>query len=223
MIPPLYVTGTNTNVGKTFLSTLLLRRARERGIKMAALKPFCSGGRDDAIQLHSLQTAGLTLDQVNAFHFVDPVTPLVAARKVGRKIDLAEVVDQLQNVLALNFPTLIEGAGGLLSPLGENFTLRDLIQKVPGPTVLVAPNILGTINSLLLTIEALGVMKPAVVLMSPKRPDASTQTNAAITREFAGVEVFELPFLQSPPSPPIARVLDQLIDRFFRLDAKPTS
>jgi len=226
MTPPaplLYITGTNTNVGKTFLSTLLLQRARQRGLTMAALKPFCSGGRDDAHQLHALQTAGLTLDQINPFHFPEPVTPPVAARQQGVSISPASVLQSISNILALGHPTLLEGAGGLLSPLAENFTLRDLIQKIPGPICVVAPNTLGAINPVLLTLEALPKTesKTAVVLMSPRDPDPSTPTNASLIREFSHTQVFEFPFVKSDEIGAISPTLDRLLECFLRLDVAP--
>ena len=91
--PLLYVTGTNTAVGKTTLACLLLRRARERNLRVAAMKPFCSGSREDAEQLHALQTANLTLDEVNPFISPNqsrptspPATKIASSRRRNRSL-----------------------------------------------------------------------------------------------------------------------------------------
>src|SRR5687767_12143806 len=94
--PLLYVTGTNTGVGKTTLACLLLRRARERNLRVAAMKPFSTGGREDAERLRALQTAGLKLDEVNPVHFAEPVAPYVAAAKQKQTVTLAQTIVSIQ-------------------------------------------------------------------------------------------------------------------------------
>lgn len=198
--PILYVTGTNTSVGKTTLAVLLLRHAAERGLRVGALKPFCSGGREDAERLHRLQTDELTLNEVNPFYFEDPVTPLVAARKAGKKISLQQTLNAIEFVRRPDFPLLIEGAGGLLSPLGEGFSLRDIIDAIPGKVCIVGTNSLGTLNLVQLTARCLpaATRAPAVALMNAAIPDASSETNLTLLSEFfPESNVIELPFLQA--------------------------
>lgn len=180
---PLVITGTNTNVGKTTLTRALLQRARERGIAIAAMKPFCTGGREDAEILHNLQTAGLSLDEVNPFHFAPPVTPLIAAREAGPRITLPETLAAIAHVRAKGFPLLIEGAGGLLSPLGEGFDLFDIIKAIDAKVVLVGANQLGVLNHVLLSARLLDRIEFSVVLTSFGAPDESAKSNAALLRE----------------------------------------
>jgi dethiobiotin synthetase len=177
--PVLYVTGTGTGAGKTTLATLLLQRARKKSIKVAAFKPFCSGGREDAEKLHALQTAGQYLDQVNPFYFDEPIAPLVAARNKGVRITLHETLGKI----ASPHPLLVEGAGGLLTPLGENFSLLDIIRSIPGRVCIVAQNSLGVLNHTLLTAKQLVGRDLAIVLMHPEVVDTSTNTNRAILQE----------------------------------------
>src|SRR5947208_17105167 len=87
----LFITGTDTGAGKTLLTALLLAHARSKGIVAVALKPFCSGGRSDAILLHSLTENSVTLDRVNPFHYPQPLTPLLAARTRNKAISLRQV------------------------------------------------------------------------------------------------------------------------------------
>jgi dethiobiotin synthetase len=189
--PILYVTGVNTGVGKTTLATLLLEHARDQGIRVAAMKPFCTGERDDATRLQALQTAGLTLDEVNPFYFREPVTPLLAARKAGRSVTLRETCDSIRKLH--RDPLLIEGAGGLLSPLGEGFSFREIIREIPGKVCVVATNQLGCLNAILLTLEQTG--PAAIVLMHPETRDDSTSTNADLLRELSPQSfILEIPF-----------------------------
>ncbi len=94
---------------------------------------------------------------------------------------------------------LVEGAGGLLSPLGENFDSRDLILALRAIPIIVAQNKLGVVNQVLLTLEALPKnlhAKTKVVLMSPKKPDAATASNAKLLEQFLAPEkIFTLPWL----------------------------
>jgi dethiobiotin synthetase len=213
--PLLYITGTNTAVGKTTLACLLLRRARERNLRIAAIKPFCSGGREDAEKLHALQTAGVALDETNPFHFAEPVAPYIAARIENRSVTLEQTIDSIQIIQTRDYPLLIEGAGGLMSPLGERFTLLDIIQKLPGKICVVAPNILGVINAALLTRHALGQIQSnqiRFVLMNPPQRDAASSTNAEAIQDWTGVAPLEIPFLSIDSTPPcVDKIFDALL------------
>jgi dethiobiotin synthetase len=194
-----FITGTDTGVGKTVLTALLERFLCERGINVAALKPICSGGRADARTLHTALDGALSLDEINPWHFRAPIAPLLAARHERKRAMLAEVLAYLRAVQKRFDVVLIEGAGGLLSPLGENFDSRDLIIALRATPIIVCPNRLGAVNQVLLTLEALPKsfqVKARVVLMSPPKPDASTGTNAKLLAEFFDAEtVFTLPWL----------------------------
>ena len=123
-----FITGTDTGVGKTVLTALLTQFLRERGVNAAALKPICSGGRDDAREIISPRwTATLSLDEINPWHFRAPIAPLLAARRERKRVRLSEVLAQIRAMQKRFDVLLVEGAGGLLSPLGENFNSRDLI------------------------------------------------------------------------------------------------
>lgn len=180
---PLVITGTNTNVGKTTFARALLQRARERQITIAAMKPFCTGGREDAEILHRLQTADLALDEVNPFHFAPPVTPLIAAREAGQCITVAQTITAIERVRAKNLPLVIEGAGGLLSPLGEGFDLLDIIKAIDAKVVLVGANQLGVLNHVLMSTRLLDGFELTVVLMRFGDVDESAKTNAALLQE----------------------------------------
>jgi dethiobiotin synthase len=207
----LFITGTDTGVGKTVLTALLVKFLRGRGVNAAALKPVCSGGRGDARKIFAamggavevqspkskVQSLTLSLDEINPWHFRAAVAPLLAARRENKKVKLSQVVAHARAMQKRFEILLIEGAGGLLSPLGENFNSRDLIVALRAMPVIVAQNKLGAVNQVLLTLEALPESlraKSRVVLVSPPKPDASTRTNATLLAEFfdAG-RIFLLP------------------------------
>ena len=117
-----FITGTDTGVGKTVLTALLTRHLREHGVNAVALKPVCSGDRADARALHAASAGALTLDEINPWHFRAPIAPLLAARRERRRVGLADVLAHVRAMQKRFDVVLIEGAGGLLSPLGENLT-----------------------------------------------------------------------------------------------------
>jgi dethiobiotin synthetase len=197
----LFVTGTDTGVGKTVVTALLA--AHLRGA--SALKPFCSGERSDAEVLAAL--CGRTAEEINPWFFEEPVSPWTAARRKGVRIGLEETLAFVRGQ-----PTrmvLVEGAGGLLSPLGERFTAADLIRELGCEVVLAAANRLGVINQVSLCVRVLGGA-PRVVLMDQEAADSSAETNLEDLREWLPhCRFVRVPFLRDFRKEP----------EFFRLAA----
>ena len=182
----IFVTGTDTGVGKTIVTALLLEHLRQNGVRALAMKPFCSGGRGDVVLLQSLQKGELADDEANPFYFTQPVAPLVAARKLRRTIRLTDVVKRVRRVAGKCDCLLVEGAGGLLVPLGEGYTVADLIARLQCAVVVVSRNRLGTINHTLMTTRILrSVMKNSikVVISDCETSDLSSHTNKKILHE----------------------------------------
>lgn len=196
----IFITGTGTGVGKTLLTALLLRHLRMEGHDALAMKPFCSGSRQDARLLQRLQKEDLTLDQTNPFFFSRPLAPWVAVRENGgRQIPLSEVLRRIQALRRLGKILLVEGSGGVLVPLGEGYGVADLISRIPCATIIVAPNRLGTINHVLLTVkhlQSIEVKEVKIVMMSERSPDFSSRSNInAISELLPETGVFSLPYL----------------------------
>jgi dethiobiotin synthetase len=195
----LFITGTDTGAGKTVLTMLLARFLRDRGLNVAALKPVCSGGRGDALALHAALDGKLTLEEINPWHFRAAVAPSLAARLERKSIKLAAVLAHIRTVQKKSAVTLVEGAGGLLSPLGENFDSRDLISALRATPVIIAPNKLGAVNHVLLTLKALPKNsrdEAKVVLMTPAKADSATASNAKLLGQFFPQEkILRLPWL----------------------------
>ena len=208
----IFVTATDTGVGKTLLTALLLTHLRETGRRAFAIKPFCTGSRDDGRLLHCLQNHDLSLNEINPFYFSEPVAPLIASRKHRRPVSLSQVLRHIQNLqrkLAVDpnpFTLLIEGAGGLLVPLGEGYTWANVIRKLDCDNIVVSANRLGTINHTLLTIKTLQDIVPkrlTVVLtslLSPRKATPAARSNARTLAELLpSTHLFQVPFLGPHP------------------------
>ena len=217
-----FITGTDTGVGKTVLTTLLTRFLRERGANVAALKPVCSGDRGDTRAFQSAMNGGLALGEINPWHFRAAVAPVLAARRERKRVLLADVVAHVRKTQKRCEVVLIEGAGGLLSPLGENFDSRDVLVALRATPIIVCPNRLGAVNQVLLTLEALPPSLRAsacAVLMSPPRPDAATVSNVKLLADlFDAKRIFSLPWFgkkfssaEALKNPPVRRILGALV------------
>ena len=125
------------------------------------------------------------------------IAPLLAANQERKRVRLAPVLGHIR-AAGKNFDVvLIEGAGGLLSPLGAGFNSRDLISTLDATPVIVAPNQLGVVNHVLLTLEALPEplrARARVVLMTPSKPDAATASNAGLLKQLSGHPICCLPW-----------------------------
>jgi dethiobiotin synthetase len=197
-----FVTGSDTGVGKTVLTAALTRRLRSRGVGAVALKPLCSGGRDDARALRAAADDALALDEVNPWHFRAALAPTLAARREKQRITLPEVAARVRAEARRFELALVEGAGGLLSPLTDDGDNRDLLAALrPDAVLIVVPNRLGAVNQARLVLSALAKAhrcRVAVVLVEPQKSDAASRTNTALLAEFApGVPVVRLPWLAS--------------------------
>lgn len=164
MTAAFFVTGTDTDVGKTTIAAGLLRAARLAGLSTAAVKPVASGceaGVDglrnsDALALLAECSLPLSYAEVNPFAFAPAIAPHLAAREAGVELKVEALAAAVQAVLARQADfTLVEGAGGWRVPLGEQATLADLPVALDLPVILVVGVRLGCINHALLTAEAI--------------------------------------------------------------------
>jgi dethiobiotin synthetase len=196
----IFITGTDTGVGKTLLTALLLRHLRQGGCRALALKPFCSGSRADTNLLYAIQDGELRPEEITPCFFPEPLAPLAAGRQ---QQSLTKAVEHVLRAAKRCQCLLVEGIGGLLVPLGKGFTVRDWIARLRCETIIVARNRLGTLNHTLLTAEVLraaGRRNFKVVLMSHKKIYQSSASNGRVlARLLAPTPQFELPDLGRKP------------------------
>lgn len=193
-----FVTGTDTDAGKTYVTSALARRARELGHKVLAFKPVetgCAGGALGADQQALARAAGgwQTGALLGLYRFALPAAPLVAASAEGALIDLGAVVDLVRRATAesLSSVVLVEGAGGWRVPITDDQDMGGLALRLGFPVVLVARAGLGTINHTLLSLEAIardGARCAGVVLSRrPADDEAAAESNREqIARRWSG-------------------------------------
>ena len=167
----LFVTGTDTNVGKTFVSALLLSAIEQSGMKAGYFKPIQTGPDDDTHE--ALRLSGLPLDQAvsPAYRLAAPTAPFRAAAIENTVIETDRICRRWQELGPASW--IIEGAGGLLVPIAIRTTIRELIGDLGVPVVLVASTRLGTINHTLLSLEAAhshGLRVAGVILVGEPDP-----------------------------------------------------
>jgi dethiobiotin synthetase len=207
MSPPmrgLFITGTDTGVGKTYVAALIAAELRAAGRAVGVYKPAASGCRivdgrlvsDDALALWNAAGRPGTLEQVCPQMFAAPLAPHLAARAEGRTLDAALLRSGLEAWRGACDIVLVEGAGGLLAPLGDNESVADLARDFGFPLVIVARNALGTINHTLQTLVAADVHcsrlpVAGIVLNNPEpRPDdPSVASNRSELVRRAGVPI----------------------------------
>ncbi len=159
-VPGLFITGTDTGVGKTYVAALIARRLAADRRKVGVYKPAASGCRrqdgslvsDDAVALWEAAGRPGKLEHVCPQLFEAPLAPHLAARAEGQELDADLLRRGLEHWRRRSEIILVEGAGGLMSPLGEDEYVADLAEEFGFPLVVVSPNVLGTINQTLQTL-----------------------------------------------------------------------
>jgi dethiobiotin synthetase len=195
----LFVTGTDTGVGKTVVAASIVTTLRARGEPVRAFKPVVTGTDapdPDWPADHELlaAAAGMDPNRVTPFTFGPAVSPHLASELADRRIEPAELVAHAR---ALGEPLVAEGVGGLLVPLTLGYSVRDLAVDLALALVVAARPGLGTISHTLLTIEAaraVGLHVRCVVLTPwPDEPSVMELSNRATIEQLGGVPVHGLP------------------------------
>lgn len=154
----LFVTGTDTGVGKTLVACEIVRRLRACGEGVGVLKPVETGvgpeGPQDAKALREAAGVADAIDDICPQRFALPAAPSVAASAEGRGVDLNRIDQALKRVKLRHSCVIVEGAGGLLVPITSDFNMADLAQRLGLPVLVVCRAALGTLNHTWLTLEA---------------------------------------------------------------------
>ena len=193
----LFLTGTDTNVGKTYVAALLVRALRAAGHDCVGLKPICCGDRDDAEALHAASDGASPLNDINPVWLRPPAAPYTASIIENRTIDLDLIREAFGRARSAHASLIVEGAGGWLVPITRDYFVADLAVEMGLPVAIVVANKLGAINHTLLTLAASRTrgLDCAGLILNRVTPDddLATTTNGAMLEELAGVPIlFEI-------------------------------
>jgi dethiobiotin synthetase len=200
-VPGLFVTGTGTGVGKTIVSAALLAAMRDAGGQVRAYKPVVTGLAEPPGAWppdHELLAlaAGMSPEQVAPLRFGPAVSPHLAGLLANEPIDAVTLIERARATASAGETLIVEGVGGLLVPLTDDFTVRDLAVELALPLLIAASPELGTINHTLLTIEAaraVGLDVAAVVLTPwPTEPSRLERSNRETIAKLGAIEVATL-------------------------------
>lgn len=159
----LFVTGTDTGVGKTLVAAALVRALSRSGLKTVGMKPVASGSlltpeglrNGDALQLQAAADMARPYEQVNPYAFAPPIAPHIAAREVGVKIELPRILSAFEQLCTGADAVVVEGVGGWQVPLADDFAQPDLARALNLPVILVVGLRLGCLNHALLSARAI--------------------------------------------------------------------
>jgi len=155
-----FITGTDTEIGKTQATCALLSKATSAGLRAIGLKPVAagvdaSGHNDDVLRIMAANNIALPERVINPWLLAEPLSPHIAARRAQTEISLGPIQQSLNAATAVADLVLVEGVGGLYAPLSETFSQPDLIQALDLPVILVVGLRLGCLNHALLTAAAI--------------------------------------------------------------------
>ena len=198
----LFITGTDTAVGKTVVTGAIAAALRDKAVTPGVFKPIATGCRvtreglvsEDAEFLSHCSDSKLPLGLVNPIRYREPVAPLVAIQRGKPPIDWEAMRLAYSNVLAGSDLVLVEGIGGVLVPLEPDYLVLDLMADMGLPTVIVAASRLGMINHTLMTLKMCrdrGLSVAGVVINGyrPEQAGLAEETNPRVIREVGKVEI----------------------------------
>jgi dethiobiotin synthetase len=212
-----FVTGTDTEVGKTVVAAGLALALKNRGLSVGVLKPAATGCRshrgkriaEDVEYLAGASTSEDERELICPYMLREPLAPEVAAKLEGAHIDIRKIIRAFRELLRRHEVLIIEGAGGVFVPIKRNYFMIDLMAALSSPIIIVARPGLGTINHTLLTrevarerkIDVMGIIINNYV----ERPSLAERTNPDVIRRYAGTELLGImPHLKGVSVPKMA-------------------
>jgi dethiobiotin synthetase len=188
-----FVTGTDTGVGKTFVTSGLVRFSRSKGIDAVGMKPICTGDNSDVRQLLDANGSCEPEHLINPVWYRTPVAPYTASIIEDRLIDLDGIREAFELLAKQHSSVLVEGAGGIAVPIFADYDFRDLARDLRLSVIIVAANHLGVLNHARLTVEAVRAagLKCSLIALNSAQPDhdISQQTNLSILENLVDVPI----------------------------------
>ena len=201
-----FITGTDTEIGKTFVSSLLIKVFAEEGLQVTGMKPIASGAKiidgvlknDDALSL--IQASNVTADykNINPYVFEPAVSPHIAAEQAGVEIDIEKIKINFDLLQKKSDVVVVESVGGWYAPLSLDTTVADLAETLNIPIILVVGLRLGCLNHALLTAQAIrqsGLPVAGWIANHVKKDFSSAEKNISTLKHFLN----DFPFLGSLP------------------------
>ncbi|MBI5681819.1 MAG: dethiobiotin synthase [Deltaproteobacteria bacterium] len=205
----IFITGTDTGVGKTFVAGLIVKALKKHGVDVGVMKPVETGCRkkkdtlipEDAVFLKNCAGVNDHLDIINPYRFKEPASPSAAARISCRRIKLPKISDCYKKLASYHDFMVVEGAGGLLVPLNDKETIIDLIKLLRLPIVIVTASKLGAINHTLLTVRCAidsGIKTLGIIFNNTTSNKKTVLANPAEVRRFTDIDILgEVPFIKT--------------------------
>ncbi len=212
----IFITATDTEVGKTFVGGAIALVLKKYGIDIGVMKPIQTGGNDEKF-LMECAGAKDTRNLVNPFCGKRPVAPILEF-KGKNKVSLETIEEAYKKLCDRHEFMIVEGAGGVLAPIGKNLFIKDIIKKLGLDVVLVTRPDLGTINHTLLSLEYLrtnGIEVAGVVInySKPIKPGISEKANPGLIKKLGGIEILGMiPYLENPDKQSILSMANKSID-----------
>lgn len=216
-----FITGTDTGVGKTVITAALVKAAQHLGFKAAAMKPIETGCRKPADMrqhtvcsneilipidgkfLREISGAEAPLDLITPVRFENPLAPMPASEREGISVNITQIKDAFATLVSIYNVLIIEGVGGILVPITEDYSVLDMVKYFGLPVIVVARPGLGTINHTLLTVhyalkEALPVAGVILNYTQPPEGTIAEQTNPGVLEKICPVPVLGIfPYLDN--------------------------
>ena len=209
---PLFITATDTDVGKTYVCAGLARSLKKLGIDVGIMKPFACGTKqktgfssNDLTLLSEAAIINDTEELLNPFFFPIPASPYTAAKNLGVKIDIKHVLECFNKLDKIHDVMLVEGIGGIMTPILKDYTIINLIKDLQANTIIVTSSRIGTVNHTILTCNICKNMNIPVKgliinnfdstgypILELER-DLSTLTNLPVLCSLPHMEKFNLP------------------------------
>lgn len=222
----LFITGTDTGIGKTFVGGGIAAIIKKHGIDVGVFKPMLSGESrehplSDTAILKKMSSDHNTFEQITPFQFAEPLAPYVAAKRAGQDISLSAVMHKWEKIKATHEYFIVEGAGGLGVPLGKDYTVAEVAKAIGLPLLIVARTGLGTVNHVWLTVQVARAMEleiAGIILNGAKEEQSIAEvTNPALIEEMTNIPVLAvLPrFNQSNPDDMIEKMEELIPFNYF--------
>lgn len=195
MTKGIFITATGTDVGKTYVSALIVKAIREKGINCGYYKPALSGDVYPNDCEYVLKTAGINKDANNyvSYKFKPAVSPHLASQLENNPIELNKIISDFNRIKIEHDYVLVEGAGGIVCPFSDNLLLPDVIKALGLDIIIVASASLGTINSTVLTAEYAknhGINVKGIILNNYNEKDLMQLDNKKMVEKLTGIKVF---------------------------------